>query len=498
VAKIYARRPDEALARKLRAMVALRTDELASVAAWPHRLLLDRGSGAVVGFLMARVEGHREVHALYGPTARRDAFPDAGWAFLVRVARNLAAAFDAVHRHGHVVGDVNQGNVLVSRKATVRLIDCDSFQVTHRGHTYPCRVGVPLFTPPELSGLRLESVARTQDHDRFGLAVLVFQMLFTGRHPFAGPHPDRAVPVEAAIREGVFAFGQQARREGWEPPPFSLRLDDVTPPVATLFERAFGRDAAAGGPRPSAREWVGALDALEAQLVLCGDDPRHAYARATGPCPWCRIGDWGGPSYFFLPQGSAADAFDLAATWRAVEAVPSPGEAPVPGAPGPGTPAVERRPGALLRVRLAVDGLLAPRVAALERGRAERRAREIEGARDRVRRIEEQWRSRCGEAAFAARRSLLERARASLEGLEATESRGLEPRQATRRASLLATLRSGPLFLAEIRRQTLVWRQTLGPALDDAHRELARLETAAPGCRFGLADSLSRDPPATR
>ena len=71
------------------------------------------------------------------------AFPDASWAFLVRTARNLAAAFDVVHRHGHVIGDVNQGNVVVSRKATVRLIDCDSFQVTHLGHTYPCRVGVP-------------------------------------------------------------------------------------------------------------------------------------------------------------------------------------------------------------------------------------------------------------------------------------------------------------------------------------------------------------------
>src|SRR5512137_1938790 len=148
VAKIYARRPDDQTQLKLAAMVQLGTDELASFAAWPQRLLLDAKTRAVLGFLMPRVDGHREIHALYGPTARKAAFPDASWSFLVRAARNVAAAFDTVHRHGHVV---------VSRKATVRLIDCDSFQITHLGHTYPCRVGVPLFTPPELQGQRLES-----------------------------------------------------------------------------------------------------------------------------------------------------------------------------------------------------------------------------------------------------------------------------------------------------------------------------------------------------
>ncbi len=522
---------------------------------------------------MPRVDGHREIHALYGPTARKAAFPDASWAFLVRAARNLAAAFDAVHRHGHVVGDVNQGNVVVSRKATVRLIDCDSFQVTHLGHTYPCRVGVPLFTPPELQGLRLDSVARTPDHDRFGLAVLVFQLLFMGRHPFTGRHPDRAVPVEAAIREGLFAFGREARLQGWEPPPFSLLLEDVRRSVAELFERAFGREATTGGPRPTAADWVRELDALEARLVICGEDPRHAHPRAVGPCPWCRIDKDGGPSYFFLAPGSAPDAFDLASTWRAIEAVRCPGEAPLPGHPPLDEPANEPRPTAARRLRRALFGVLAPRVAPLERIRNERRAQEIASARGRIRRLQDQWRSLCGEGAFVRRKKALDDAKAALEGLQTVEERewavlaarfrdwrlpdhlrrfelefaripglgpaevaglagegittaadiaperlmaipnidldlvrslllfkvattrtykfdpvngipggfrkALEDRQASRRATFLATLRSGPLFLAECRRQTLLWRDALGRALDDAHGQLARLEAEA-------------------
>jgi DNA-binding helix-hairpin-helix protein with protein kinase domain len=568
-AKIYARRPDELVARKLAAMVQLGTKELASFAAWPQRLLLDPRTRSAVGFLMPRVDGHREIHALYGPTARKAAFPDASWAFLVRVARNLAAAFDTVHRHGHVVGDVNQGNVVVSRKATVRLIDCDSFQITHLGRTYPCKVGVPLFTPPELQGQRLDSVQRTHDHDRFGLAVLVFQLLFMGRHPFTGRHRKRVVPVEAAIREGLFAFGHEARAQGWTPPPFSLLLTEVTRPVADLFERAFGGQAAAGGPRPAAAEWVRELDALEAELAICGNDPRHVYAATRGSCPWCRIENDGGPAFFFLAQGSAPDAFDLAATWRAIESVLSPGEAPLPSPPPVDVLGGERRPSPALRMRQALRGFLSPRVASLEREAAERRAQEIAGAQESIRRLEAQWKSLCGAADFETRKRELEQAKTSLEGLEALEMRewaeltarfrewrlpdhlrtfalelaripglgpaevaglagegittavdiaperllaiphvdldlvrelllfriaasrtyvfdpvtgipgkdrkALEDRQARRKAALLATLQSGPLFLAEARRQAIVWREVLGSGLADANLKLAQL-----------------------
>src|SRR4029453_7088235 len=330
VAKIYARRPDEHASRKLGAMVQLGTEELSAIAACPQDLLHDPRTGNVVGFLMPRVDAHREIHELYGPSDRKLAFPDAGWGFLIRAARNLAAAFDVVHRHGHVVGDVNQGNVVVSRQATGRLIDCDSFQITHLGRNYPCRVGVPLFTPPELQGRKLDDLARTPEHDRFGLAVLIFHLLFMGRHPYAGRHPDRAIPVETALREGLFAFGRKARSAGVVPPPYSLWLRDLTPTVAELCERAFGREAIESGPRPTAGEWVFALESLENSLTTCRDDPRHVHAHANGSCPWCRIENDGWPSFFFLPPGTAPGSFDLAAVWRGVQAIESPGKAPLP------------------------------------------------------------------------------------------------------------------------------------------------------------------------
>jgi DNA-binding helix-hairpin-helix protein with protein kinase domain len=507
VAKLYARTPDEQTAHKLGAMVQLGTEALASFAAWPKDLLSADRNGSVVGFLMPRIDEHREIHALYGPTDRKTAFPDATWAFLVRAARNVAAAFDTVHQHGHVVGDVNQGNVVVSRKATVRLIDCDSFQITHLGQTYPCRVGVPLFTPPELQGRKLEGVLRTPDHDRFGLAVLVFHLLFMGRHPFAGRHPERAIPVEAAIREGLFAFGWEAARQGWRPPPFSLRLADVPSSIASLFERAFGREAAAGGPRPTAAEWVAELEQLEARNVTCGDDPRHVHAKVNGHCPWCRIDREGGPSFFFLPPGAAPDAFDLGATWRAIEAVRPPGPAPLPpppvvkglvGCPLPpgvrfgflrrwllstasqspdGILAAVQVPLMIVAIGCFVHLLWAPNatftfvasvwgvIGILALGLflgivtrsgdwvAEWRQRRdaVAAGEEELRRLEARWQEECGEGGFADRRVEIEAAKVALEGLPAVEASEWE--ELTRRfreARLQRHLKSFALEYARI------------------------------------------------
>ncbi len=573
VAKIYARRPDEHASRKLGAMVQLGTEELSAIAAWPQDLLHDPRTGNVVGFLMPRIDGHHEIHKLYGPADRKLAFPDAGWGFLIRASRNLAAAFDAVHRHGHVIGDVNQGNVVVSRQATVRLIDCDSFQITHLGRNYPCRVGVPLFTPPELQGRKLDELARTPEHDRFGLAVLVFHLLFMGRHPFAGRHPDRAIPVETALREGLFAFGRKAMGSGIVPPPYSLWLRDLTPAVAELFERAFGREAIESGQRPTAGEWVGALESLEGSLRTCRDDPRHVHSHANGSCPWCRIENDGGPSFFFLPPGAAPGSFDLAAVWRSIEAIESPGQAAPPVDLARGHASVEGLATAALRALRELLGDVALRTSSRLRREVEREKQDIDACQSNVRRLEMQWAELCGDQRFVAMKRELEAARAAYErlggiedaewdevtnrhrekklrpflqsfalefaripglgpaelgrlasrgittaaditpealmsmrfidlelvkalllfkgvatrafrfdpviGVPGRESKALEDAQALRRAKLVKQLQQGALELAEVRRQTLAWREVLGRGLQAKRIELKELQSHA-------------------
>jgi DNA-binding helix-hairpin-helix protein with protein kinase domain len=185
VAKIYHKPPTAQDTEKIRLMPSVVDSDLQKFTAWPLSLLHDRQHGSIVGIIMPKVVG-KLIHTLYSPADRKRTFPTADWSFLVHTAMNCALAFDALHRKGHVMGDVNQRNIMVANDATVTLIDCDSFQVQANGRLFLCDLGVPEFTPPELQGRNFKGVQRTPNHDRFGLAVLIFYLLFMGRHPFAG------------------------------------------------------------------------------------------------------------------------------------------------------------------------------------------------------------------------------------------------------------------------------------------------------------------------
>ena len=168
------------------------------------------------------------------------------------------------------MGDVNEKNLKISSKAIVRLIDCDSYQINAGGRTFLCEVGVPLYTPPELQGQSFRGVVRTHNHDRFGLAVLIFHLLFVGRHPFSGrPLTRGELPLEKAIKEFRFAFSRAAAQLQIAPPLHSPLLDIVPAEIARLFERAFSSHSARPSARPTAEEWAAALNTLQKQLKVC-------------------------------------------------------------------------------------------------------------------------------------------------------------------------------------------------------------------------------------
>ena len=115
VAKIYHHPVANEKAEKLRLMASLASEDLTKFAALPVATLSNARNGSIVGLVMPRVSGHSEIHNLYSPAHRKLKFPDKDWTFLVHVAMNCAASFDALHLKSLVIGDVNQGNVMVGR-----------------------------------------------------------------------------------------------------------------------------------------------------------------------------------------------------------------------------------------------------------------------------------------------------------------------------------------------------------------------------------------------
>jgi DNA-binding helix-hairpin-helix protein with protein kinase domain len=315
-AKLYHRSIDAAKQAKLAAMTSAVNDSLLRVAAWPEATLHDRAGGRMVGFVMPRFDGQRwELHELYRPGTRKQTFRQADWAFLFHAARNIAAAMATVHGAGHVVGDVNQRNFIVGRDATVKVLDCDSFQIRDAARTFFCPVGVLEFTPPELQNRTLDGVERTPDHDAFGLAVLTFQLLFMGRHPFVGRFLGAGeMPIERAIAEGRFAFGAKRRSHLMESPPNLIAFESLPPRLAALFETAFN----GGGRRPGARVWQEALDAAQAELGGCTSEPLHKFYKALPHCPWCALERAAGVFFFIGPAGVLGPSFDLGKLWAAI------------------------------------------------------------------------------------------------------------------------------------------------------------------------------------
>src|SRR5690606_7730111 len=101
--------------------------------------------------------------------------------------RNLAAAVLAVHGTGHRIGDLNESNIFLGADATVLIVDTDSMQIAARnGVTFPCAVGKPEFTAPELTHGSLRDNPRTVETDIFALAVAAYQLLSGGATPHQG------------------------------------------------------------------------------------------------------------------------------------------------------------------------------------------------------------------------------------------------------------------------------------------------------------------------
>jgi DNA-binding helix-hairpin-helix protein with protein kinase domain len=293
--------------QKIRTMVSIHLADNSPMVAFPKQIVVD-GRGGFVGFIMRLVDKHKEIHELQTPSSRQKYFPKADYRFIVRVALNIARVFAQVHATGCVVGDINQRGILVSPHATVVIIDADSFQVTSGAQRYLCVVGVPEYTPPELQGKSLKALYRTTNHDAFGLAVCLFQLLCMDRHPFSGRYNGLdEMPIEKAIAEYRFAYS--AKNNGMTPPPGTVRLSDFTPKIGQLFEAAFANNPVA--KRPSAAAWVAALEELESSLQGCRRNKLHHYAQSAAECPWCRMERVYGrplfldtdPSYVNIPAG---------------------------------------------------------------------------------------------------------------------------------------------------------------------------------------------------
>lgn len=257
--------------------------------AWPSALVRDVGGRQVIGYAMRRVAqpDFFSLGVLFSHPHRRDAMQEMSWRFLVGVSRNLACLAAALHERDLVLGDVSHANVVVSRHGYLTFLDCDSMQFVapHSGERFPCLVMTAEYAAPEL--LRNGHVDRTASSDTFSLALLVCRLLLVGDHPFMGVRKwsdaDESGTADN-IRDG---YSYLVRPEEIGVPDDHFQPSLLPPPLHGLAVRTFGEGHSDPGARPTAAEWLAALDDAQASLTVCGAQRLHVFSGHLASCPWC-------------------------------------------------------------------------------------------------------------------------------------------------------------------------------------------------------------------
>jgi serine/threonine protein kinase len=287
--KIY-HKPSEEKAHKLELMISRPPADPTAKAshisiAWPTGLVKNE-AGDVIGFTMPLVNTSKAIplHQLYNPKVRRQRAPGITWQYLLRIARNLSAVVAALHDKGYVIGDLNESNVLVTDRALVTLVDCDSVQAQNGRTIYRCTVGKGEYTPPELQGKAFEKINRSNHHDAFALSVLLFLLLMEGVHPFSGVYTPQGEPP--GLLENIRSKrSPYLKSKDLKPMPIAPAFDALPHTLQRLFKRALG---ARPRWRPSAGAWRRELERLEQNLVACSENPFHVYSDHLRACPWCK------------------------------------------------------------------------------------------------------------------------------------------------------------------------------------------------------------------
>jgi len=310
-------------------MIADRLYERARFVAFPIETVTANDTFA--GFTMRKAVGAKPLHQLFTPIDRKTEFPDANFRFMVRAALNLAGEISNINKLDAIVGDINESGALVDQKGRITVIDSDSFQYRSSGRVFRCLVGKAEYTPPELQGHSFKQVVRTVNHDAFGLATLIFEILFMGRHPFSGTYKGAGeqLSISKAIQEGRFVYSPHKALTQMEPPPHVPVLADIPVEIAVAFERAFGSPSSKVQIRPTPAEWVPLLEKMDKGIIECKANPAHFYSKTATRCPWCRYEAGSRTVLFVLQQPiSFSSTFDLDGVLARINQIQSPGTAP--------------------------------------------------------------------------------------------------------------------------------------------------------------------------
>lgn len=259
---------------------------------WPTALVKDRG-GVPRGIVMPLIEKGRYVPLDYyydSALSKKLRSPDeTALTFRLEIALNLAEVVEQLHSHGHFFIDFKPQNIWVSQSShKIVFLDCDGFSIGGvNGERYPADLISTDYISPEAFTGALKPRDLGQEQDLYALAVIIFQLMNYGAHPFQGvitkSNIEAATNDEKAYK-GLYPHGVDENDSIVARPGSTHRL--VHKRLRKLFDEAFTSVS-----RPSAKLWAKTIQELLEQksIVRCRDfpnKPSHMRFRAL-ECATC-------------------------------------------------------------------------------------------------------------------------------------------------------------------------------------------------------------------
>ncbi|WP_426070973.1 hypothetical protein [Janthinobacterium sp. DSP2-3-3] len=257
--------------------------------AWPQAAVFD-GQGGFAGFVMPLLDMAQtaELEQIMQERQARAAGLPTGLGPKLTLAANLAAVIDALHQQQHYVVDLKPVNLRFYRDSLyIAMLDCDGFSIQGHAERFPAEQYTADYLAPEFQ--RKGMPAGTEmAQDRFALAVVIFQLLNFGIHPYSGRpgNAQVATDIPGRIRDGCYAYG--VKRHKQLAPNATSGHALMPPELRAMFDRAF---APSPQPqRPSAADWAlllrGYAQRSGGKLVVCSVNPEHQHFAGQG-CAAC-------------------------------------------------------------------------------------------------------------------------------------------------------------------------------------------------------------------
>tara|TARA_B110000977_G_scaffold90493_1_gene120205 strand:- start:1807 stop:3921 length:2115 start_codon:yes stop_codon:yes gene_type:complete len=192
------------------------------------------------------------------------------------LCKNLANVMAGFHKHKIYLIDVKPQNIAVNLENNeVILLDCDGFSIPSKnGLRFPGNFVSIDYISPEVTLNKIPPSKLGKKQDLYALAVLIFQILNSGIHPFSGQLNAKTLEINTnddKAAAGLFAYGRPQNRR--IKPHKSSRHKLWPENIRTAFNNTFVEEK-----RLTALSWVKVFSDIEERkdYAKCDKFPSEA------------------------------------------------------------------------------------------------------------------------------------------------------------------------------------------------------------------------------